>query len=140
MSGGQRVPTAALGRAILSFTVFLIVLGYVLLCVGFFVSVWAESVNEFAEPSARIQTERGHKVIDTGPYAIIRHPLYLAGLVMYAGIPLTLGSFWAFIPVALGTVTIVVRTILEDRMLQKELEGYKDYARRVPHRLIPGVW
>jgi len=119
---------------------WLTVLGYVLLSICFFLSVWAESVNKFAEPSVRIQTDRGHKVIDTGPYAIVRHPMYLSGLFLCAGIPLTLGSFWALIPGAVTTIVLVVRTILEDRTLQRELEGYKAYAARVPHRLIPGIW
>ena len=119
---------------------WLIVLGYILLCIGYFISIWGESVNKFAELTVRIQTERGHKVIDTGPYAIIRHPLYLGGLLMMIGIPLTLGSFWSFIPAAAATVTLIVRTVLEDRTLQRELEGYKAYAARVPHRLIPGIW
>jgi protein-S-isoprenylcysteine O-methyltransferase Ste14 len=117
-----------------------IVLGYVLLCIGFFVSIWVYRVNKFAEPGVRIQTERGQKVIDTGPYAIVRHPLYLGALFMCAGIPLALGSFWALIPGAVGAVTLVVRTILEDKMLHEELEGYKEYASRVRHRLIPGIW
>jgi len=117
-----------------------IVLGYVPLCVGFLLSIWVYRVNKFAEPSVRIQTERGHKVIDTGPYAIVRHPLYLGGLILFAGIPLALGSFWALIPVAFGTLVIVVRIVLEDRTLQAELEGYQEYARRVRYRLIPGVW
>jgi len=118
----------------------LIVLGYVLLCVGFILSMWVYRVNRFAEPTVRIQTERGHQVIDTGPYAIVRHPLYLAALLMYGGIPLALGSFWALIGGAAGALTLVVRTLWEDRTLQEELEGYKDYAARVRHRLIPGVW
>jgi protein-S-isoprenylcysteine O-methyltransferase Ste14 len=118
----------------------LTVLGYVLLSICFFLSVWAESVNRFAEPSVRIQTDRDHKVIDTGPYAIIRHPMYSSALFLCAGVPLALGSFWALIPGALTTLVLIVRTILEDRTLQKELPGYKDYAHRVPHRLIPGVW
>jgi len=117
-----------------------IVLGYVLLCVGFLLSIWVYRVNKFAEPSVRIQRERGHKVIDTGPYAIVRHPLYLGGLMMFTGIPLVLGSFWALIPTAAGTLVIVVRIVLEDRTLQAELEGYKEYAARVRYRLIPGVW
>ncbi len=117
-----------------------IVLGYVLLCVGFFISIWVYKVNKFAEPSVRIQTERGHKVIETGPYAIVRHPLYLGGLIMFAGIPLALGSFWALIPTAVGTLVLVVRIVLEDRTLQEELEGYKEYAARVRYRLIPGIW
>jgi len=119
---------------------WLIVLGYALLCIGFFISIWAEAVNKFAEPSVRIQTERGHKVIDTGPYAIIRHPLYFGSLFLFLGIPLALGSYWALIPAAAATVTIVVRTILEDRTLQNELPGYKEYTSRVPRRLIPGLW
>jgi len=119
---------------------WLIVLGYILLSVGFILSIWAESVNKFAEPSVRIQTERGHKVVDTGPYAIIRHPIYLGGLFFFAGIPLALASFWALLPAGTAMIVLIVRTILEDRTLQKELAGYKDYAARVPHRLIPGVW
>jgi protein-S-isoprenylcysteine O-methyltransferase Ste14 len=117
-----------------------IVLGYVLLCVGFVLSIWVYRVNKFAEPTVRIQTERGQKVIDTGPYAIVRHPLYLGGVILFTGIPLALGSFWALIPTAVGTLVLVVRTVLEDRTLQEELEGYKEYAGRVRYRLIPGVW
>jgi protein-S-isoprenylcysteine O-methyltransferase Ste14 len=118
----------------------LIVLGYVLLCVGFFISIWVYRVNKFAEPGVRIQTERGQKVIDTGPYAIVRHPLYLGALIMSAGIPLALGSFWALVPAGVGVLILVVRTVMEDRTLQEELEGYKEYAGRVRYRLIPGVW
>ena len=79
-------------------------------------------------------------MIDTGPYAIVRHPIYLGGLVLFAGIPLTLGSFWALVPAAVATLVILVRTVMEDRMLHEELGGYKEYAARVRHRLIPGVW
>jgi len=119
---------------------WVLVLGYVLLCAGFFISIWVYRVNKFAEPTVRIQTERGQKVIDTGPYAIVRHPLYLGGVILFTGIPLALGSFWALIPTAVGTLVLVVRTVLEDRTLQEELEGYKEYAGRVRYRLIPGVW
>ena len=123
-----------------SIPTWLTILGYVLLCAGFLISIWGESVNRFAEPTVRIQTDRGHKVVDTGPYAIIRHPLYSGSLLMFAGIPLTLGSYWAFLPAAAATIVLIVRTVLEDRTLQRELEGYKDYTSRVPHRLLPGVW
>ena len=119
---------------------WLIVLGYVLLCVGYFISIWVYRVNKFAEPGVRIQTERGHKVIDTGPYAIVRHPLYSGALLMSAGIPLALGSLWALVPAAAGVLVLVVRTVLEDRTLQAELPGYQQYARRVRYRLIPGIW
>jgi protein-S-isoprenylcysteine O-methyltransferase Ste14 len=119
---------------------WLIVLGYILFSIGFVVSVWVYAVNKFAEPGVRIQTERGHRVVDIGPYAIVRHPLYLAAFILCVGIPFALGSFWALVPVAIFTLILVVRTTLEDRTLQNELEGYREYADRVCYRLVPGVW
>jgi protein-S-isoprenylcysteine O-methyltransferase Ste14 len=120
--------------------VWIIIIGYVLLTAGMVGCFWVLSVNKFAEMSVRIQTERGHKVIDTGPYAVVRHPMYVACFLLFPGIALALGSYWALIPAALVCVVLVVRTVLEDRTLQKELEGYKEYAERVRYRLIPGVW
>ena len=117
-----------------------IVVGYVLFTVGFAGSIWVYAVNKFAEPSVRIQRDREQKVIDTGPYAIVRHPLYAASVVLIAGTALALGSYWAFVPGAVGTLVMVVRIVLEDRTLQDELEGYKAYASRTPYRLVPGVW
>lgn len=119
---------------------WLIVLGYVLFSAGFALSAWAEAVNKFAEPGVRIQVERGHKVVDTGPYAIVRHPMYLSAFFLFFGSALALGSFWALIPAGFVALVIVVRTALEDRTLQNELEGYKVYASRVRYRLIPGIW
>jgi protein-S-isoprenylcysteine O-methyltransferase Ste14 len=116
------------------------VLGYALLSIGQAGMTWAESVNKFFEPSVRIQTDRGHKVIDTGPYAIIRHPGYAFGFLLFLGIPLSLGSLWALIPALLLGPLLLVRTILEDRTLQEELAGYKEYAQKVRYRLLPGVW
>ena len=115
-------------------------LGYALLLVGFAGLTWAQAVNKFFEPSVRIQTDRGHHVIDTGPYAIIRHPGYAFGFAFFLGIPLALGSLWGLIPALIMSGFVVVRTILEDRTLQNELPGYKQYAERVRYRLIPGVW
>jgi protein-S-isoprenylcysteine O-methyltransferase Ste14 len=123
-----------------SVPVWLIVLGYALFSIGFAMSTWVYAVNKFAEPSVRIQSERGQKVVDTGPYAIVRHPLYVAGFFLVVGMPLAMGSYWALIPVAVGAMVILVRTVLEDRMLQNELDGYRDYASRVRYKLIPGVW
>ncbi len=119
---------------------WVVALGYALFAFGYGVSIWVYTVNKFAEPSVRIQSDRGHRVIDTGPYAIVRHPLYVAAVLLLAGIPLALGSYWALIPAAVGTVGLIVRTLLEDRTLQRELEGYKEYASRIRYRLIPGVW
>ena len=115
-----------------------IVLGYVLYSIGMLGSTWVQAVNKFAERSVRIQPEQ--KVVDTGPYAVVRHPFYVAAFFMFGGIPLALGSLWALIPVAVAILILVVRTVFEDRMLQRELEGYKEYAGRVRYRLIPGVW
>ncbi len=97
-------------------------------------------VNPFFEKTVRIQTERAHHVIDTGPYRLVRHPGYLgfAGWILSA--PLLLGSAWAMLPALLAAAALVVRTALEDRTLRAELPGYADYARRVRFRLIPGVW
>jgi len=88
----------------------------------------------------RIQSDRGHKVIDGGPYAIVRHPLYSFSGFVAVGMALALGSYWALVPVAAGAVLIIVRTALEDRTLHRELEGYPAYAARVRFRLIPGIW
>jgi protein-S-isoprenylcysteine O-methyltransferase Ste14 len=117
------------------------VLGYALLMTGMVGLTWAQSVNKFFEPTVRIQTDRGHKVIDTGPYAIIRHPGYAAGYLVFVGMPLALGSLWAaLIPAILIVPALVLKTLWEDQTLQDELAGYKEYAQRVRYRLIPGVW
>jgi protein-S-isoprenylcysteine O-methyltransferase Ste14 len=115
-------------------------LGYALLITGFVGLTWAESVNKFFEPSVRIQTDRGHRVIDGGPYAIVRHPGYVSGFLVFIGMPLSLGSLWALIPAVLVCLLLVVRTSWEDQTLWKELVGYEEYAQRVRYRLIPRVW
>jgi protein-S-isoprenylcysteine O-methyltransferase Ste14 len=116
------------------------VVGYALMFTGMAGLTWAQSANKFFEPSVRIQTDRGHKVIDTGPYAIIRHPGYALGYLFFLGIPLALGSFWALVPAVLLALPLVLRTIWEDQTLREELAGYQEYTQRVRHRLIPGVW
>src|SRR5262249_37889472 len=120
--------------------VWLIAVGYVLAAAGYLGSVWVYGVNKFAEPTVRIQSDRGQTVISTGPYALVRHPLYAFSLLLFPGFPLALGSCWALIPAGFAAVLLVIRTALEDRTLQAELEGYKEYAGRVRYRLIPGVW
>jgi protein-S-isoprenylcysteine O-methyltransferase Ste14 len=115
-------------------------IGYVLLIAGMVGLTWAESVNRFFEPTVRIQTDRGHTVIDSGPYAIVRHPGYVSGFLVFIGMPLSLGSLWALIPAVLACLLLVVRTIWEDRTLRDELTGYEEYTQRVRYRLIPGVW
>lgn len=116
------------------------VLGYLLLTAGIALATWAESVNRFFEPTVRIQTDRGHEVIDTGPYGYVRHPGYVGAILFFAGWPLALGSAVGLIPWTVVTALFVVRTIFEDRMLQSELPGYLAYAHRVRYRLVPGLW
>jgi protein-S-isoprenylcysteine O-methyltransferase Ste14 len=96
--------------------------------------------NPFFEKTVRIQTDRGHRVIDTGPYAFVRHPGYVgfAGWILSA--PLLLGSWWAWAPALLALAGVVLRTALEDRTLRAELAGYREYAARVRFRLVPGIW
>ena len=114
--------------------------GYALMTTGFVGFTWATSVNKFFEPSVRIQTDRGHRVIDTGPYALVRHPGYALIYPLLLGMPLALGSLWALIPALLLGPLLVLRTIWEDRTLRTELPGYEEYAQRVRYRLVPGIW
>jgi protein-S-isoprenylcysteine O-methyltransferase Ste14 len=88
----------------------------------------------------RIQTDRGQTVVSDGPYRYVRHPGYASSLLAMLAIPLALGSWWALIPAALVGALYVLRTALEDRTLQAELPGYRDYAEHVRYRLLPGVW
>jgi len=115
-------------------------IGYLMFLVGMGLGTWVGAVNKFAEGRVRIQTERGHTVIDTGPYAIVRHPGYVAAVFLFGGIALSLGSLWALVPVGLFCVLLILRTQWEDQTLQAELTGYKEYTARVRYKLIPGVW
>ncbi len=101
---------------------------------------WSMGVNPFFEKTVRIQTERGHRVIDTGPYRFVRHPGYVGLFGWCLSTPLCLGSWWAFIPALLSVIALVIRTALEDRTLRNELDGYEEYTYRVHCRLIPGIW
>ncbi len=113
---------------------------YIVLVLGYALFGWAMVSNRFFSSVVRIQKERGHTVETGGPYAFVRHPGYTSLLVSYLCIPPALGSLWAFIPVVFLVINLIIRTRLEDRTLQNELEGYKDYTLRVQYRLIPGVW
>lgn len=101
---------------------------------------WAMRVNRHFETGVRLQEDRGHAVVSTGPYAFIRHPGYLAMIGMNAAFPLIIGSAWSFVPIGLIALFFVVRTGFEDRMLRSELAGYAEYTARVRYRLIPYVW
>ncbi len=107
---------------------------------GLAFAAWAMVINKFFVKCVAIQTEREHVVITTGPYAYVRHPGYTGSLLAFITLPIALGSLWALLPAAAGLSLWVVRTFLEDRTLQKDLEGYTDYAQQVPWRLIPHIW
>ena len=115
------------------------VMGVVFLIVSSVLLNWAMIENPYFEPTVRIQNDRDHKVVTTGPYAIVRHPGYLSGILWIASIPLILGSLYALAPFVLYTVLMTLRTYLEDRTLQEELPGYNEYAERVKYRLFPGI-
>lgn len=107
---------------------------------GYLVPVWAMATNRFYGRYVRIQTDRGHTVVTTGPYRFVRHPAYAGLCVFMLASALALESLWALIPAALVVVVLVVRTALEDRTLLAELPGYAEYAQRTRYRLLPGVW
>lgn len=101
---------------------------------------WAMASNRFFAKTVRIQEERAHAVASGGPYRFVRHPGYTASIVTMFAVSLLLGSLWALIPAALSSLAFIVRTALEDATLQRELDGYADYARQVCYRLVPGIW
>lgn len=114
--------------------------GIPLATLGYLLIMWAMAVNTYFETGVRIQKDRGHQVCTKGPYQYVRHPGYVGMVLMYAGTPLILGSWWAFLPAGVVVPLLIIRTALEDRMLRNELTGYADYAQRVKYRLLPGVW
>ena len=108
--------------------------------VGLAVMVWAIAANRFFSSVIRIQTDRGHRVVTTGPYRWVRHPAYAAAPFVFVGTGFALGSRWAALAAAPVLLGVLRRTIQEDRVLRAELPGYVDYAQKVPYRLVPGVW
>jgi protein-S-isoprenylcysteine O-methyltransferase Ste14 len=107
---------------------------------GYLLSTYAIVTNKFFSGTVRIQTDRGHTVCQEGPYSWVRHPGYTGALLAFLGTPVFLDSLWGFIPVVLLFVITFIRTSLEDRTLQQELDGYKEYAERIRSKLIPFVW
>jgi protein-S-isoprenylcysteine O-methyltransferase Ste14 len=122
------------------FPLWLIVIGFILISLGYAFATWALAENRFFSGVVRIQTDRGHVVCDSGPYRIVRHPGYAGNILPLLGIVLALGSVWTLIPAAVALIIAVIRTALEDQTLQEELPGYRDYTQRVRYRLIPGIY
>lgn len=121
-------------------SLFLRLVGLGLLFAGHALGSYALYENTFFSGMVRLQTDRGHHVIDTGPYAWVRHPGYVGALLTYLGTPLFLNSWWAFIPMTLMFAVLIYRTALEDRFLQENLEGYKEFTKKTKYRLFPGLW
>ena len=107
---------------------------------GYLIPVWAMRTNPFYGRFVRIQTDRGHTVVTTGPYRFVRHPAYAGLIVFMLASALALESLWALVPATMVVVVLIIRTALEDRTLLAELPGYVDYAQRTRFRLLPGIW
>jgi len=101
---------------------------------------WAMISNAYFSTAVRIQDDRGHTVCNTGPYRFVRHPGYVGIILQSLVAPLMFGSLWALLAGALASLSLIIRTALEDRMLQEELDGYSEYAEQTRYRLLPGVW
>jgi protein-S-isoprenylcysteine O-methyltransferase Ste14 len=114
--------------------------GLFLAVAGYAIATWAMYSNRFFSGVVRIQTERGHRVVDSGPYAYVRHPGYSGSLLAGLGFPLALASLWALLPLLLVFVVTVIRTRLEDETLRQELPGYVEFTERTRYRLLPGIW
>ena len=116
------------------------ILGLMFLVVSTILLNWAMVVNPHFEPTVRIQRDRDHTVISCGPYRLVRHPGYLAGIFYALSIPMILGSLVTFVPTGLYAILLIIRTSLEDRTLRDELEGYSEYSDEVRFKLIPRIW
>lgn len=114
--------------------------GYLLLLASSVLMLRVVRENSFAAPVVKVQSERGHRVIDSGPYAVVRHPMYSAAVLYFAAIALLLGSWWALALSPAFPVLFSIRATIEERALTEGLPGYADYVARVRYRLVPGLW
>jgi len=115
-------------------------IGAAAIVAAFVVIWWCTAANHFLSSNARIQSERGHRVVQNGPYRFVRHPMYTSLIVLMVGLALILGSWLAVVPATLIAALLVVRTSFEDHMLTTALAGYREYANQVHERLFPGLW
>lgn len=115
-------------------------LGFVLFLLSTLFTLWVFRENSFAAPVVKLQAERAQRVISTGPYAHVRHPMYSGMVLFFAGVPLLLGSWWGLAMMPVFIALFAVRIGIEERTLREGLPGYADYAARVRYRLLPGVW
>ena len=114
--------------------------GCVLFILGSVFFHWAMLVNTHFEASVRIQKDRGHRVITTGPYRMVRHPGYVGTILWGISTPLIIGSVYGLIPAGIAVILLIIRTSLEDKLLRSKLNGYDEYTEKVRYRLLPGLW
>jgi protein-S-isoprenylcysteine O-methyltransferase Ste14 len=142
--GGGLIPLVAGLDALFNwspvFNVWVKIGALALMLAGYILGTYALMENRFFSGVVRIQTDRGHHVVSSGPYAWIRHPGYSGALLTYLATPFFLDSLWTFVPVAFLTIILVIRTKLEDRTLQEQLPGYREYTQKVRYCLLPGIW
>lgn len=115
-----------------------VIAGDALVAIGFYLTFLTYRENTFT--SATIELAEGQKVISTGPYAFVRHPMYASGLLYVPGIPLALGSYWGLLAVAFMVPVLIWRLLDEEKFLAANLPGYKDYQKKVRYRLLPLIW
>jgi protein-S-isoprenylcysteine O-methyltransferase Ste14 len=115
-----------------------VVLGDILVAIGFYLIFLVYRANTFT--SAAIEVAADQKVISTGPYAVVRHPMYASGSLYMLGTPLALGSYWGFLALAAMAPFLLWRVLDEERILTRDLPGYAEYRQRVRHRLVPFIW
>jgi protein-S-isoprenylcysteine O-methyltransferase Ste14 len=116
------------------------VAGLIVIALAGALTASAMAANRVVAAAVRIQRDRGHTVVTTGPYRVVRHPGYAGIMASCLATPIVLGSWWALVPAAVTAVLYAIRTSLEDRLLRRELDGYVAYALRVRYRLVPGLW
>lgn len=123
-----------------SLSIHFAVLGFMLHIISSILTNWTMIVNPHFEQTVRMQKDRDHQVITTGPYEIVRHPGYLGGILFTLSIPLIIGGVFTLIPAGIYLLLMIIRTLFEDKTLHRELNGYSEYAKKVRYRLFPWVW
>jgi protein-S-isoprenylcysteine O-methyltransferase Ste14 len=121
-----------------SVPVWLVILSNIFILLGYFIVFLVFKENKYT--SRIIEVEKGQKVISTGPYSVIRHPMYAGVILMFIFMPIALGSYWALIPFFPAIAIIIPRILNEEKVLLKGLKGYEEYTKKVRYRLMPGVW
>lgn len=118
--------------------VWLVLAGDAMMLLGYLFMIYVMKVNSFA--ARTIEVEQNQRVIDCGPYALVRHPMYAGFLLMYVATPIALGSWWAYLAVAVVPFALIFRILNEELVLHRDLDGYSEYTQRIRWRLVPGIW